>query len=450
MRWLMLKDLQILRRSPLLLVILVSYSLILGVAVGLSRGSGPTKPRVAVVNEIPPDRAKFDLGNETIDANEYANQLFESIDPIRVKTREEAIAKVESGDALGALIIPADITDKLQGTINLAGGDPPSVEFYYQGDNPLKSRYVQSALKSRIGDANRALSKKVVGVAAKYLGYILHGGQFSVLGQSFDVLGLESSERIVRAVVATLPPGDAKRAALNRVADFANLAADNLDLSNELLSTIGQPIKVNEHVLGAAKGSDDAYTFAVALSIPLMFVCVLLGAGLLALEREEHVFGRLVRGLVSRTGIVAEKTTIAAGLGTLAAVLTLAVLLLTGSDVAAGHLLGALAVIVIGGVAFGALGVALGAAARDVRTASLLGVLLLLPIAVIGLIPVGLAAPGLYDAIRVVSGIFPFRVALNGIDEALRGDNIAERVGHLVGLGVAYGVLARVALRRFG
>jgi ABC-2 type transport system permease protein len=445
MRWLAAKDLRILRRSPLLLVVLVAYSLALGVAVGLSRGSGPTKPRVAVVNEIPPDQSKFQLGSETVDVNKYAEQLFESIDPIRVKTRAEAIAKVKSGDALGALIIPANITDKLQGTVGLSG-EAATVEFYYQGDNPLKSRYVQSALKGRIADANSALSKKVVSVAAGYLSLLLHGGTNPIVG---NVLGLDSAERIVRAVEATMPAKDAQRGPLDQVANFAKLARENLDLSDALLSTIGQPIKVNEHVLGAAKGSDDAYTFAVALTIPLMFVCVLLGAGLLALEREEHVFGRLVRGLVSRWAIIGEKTVIAALLGTIAAVLTLAVLVITGSDVSAGHLLAALGTVVVGSIAFGALGVALGAAARDVRTASLLGVLVLLPIAVIGLIPVGLASNGLYDAIRAVSAIFPFRAALNGIDEALRGDGIAERLGHLVLLAAVYGGLARLALRRF-
>ena len=39
----------------------------------------------------------------------------------------------------------------------------------------------------------------------------------------------------------------------------------------------------------------------------MMFVALLLAAGMLALEREENAFGRLVRGLVSRTELVAEK-----------------------------------------------------------------------------------------------------------------------------------------------
>jgi ABC-2 type transport system permease protein len=449
MRWLILKDLQILRRSPLLAAILIAYSLILGVVVGASSNSAPPKPRVAVVNEIPADQSTFDLGNEKIDANRYAEELFQNIDPIKVKTREEALAKVRSGDALGALIIPADITQRLQGTINLSGGPPPTVEFYYEGDNPLKSRYVQSALKSRIADANRALSQKITKVAATYLGYILHGGSFSVLGQSFDVLGLENAERIVRAVQATLPEGNAQRQALERVASFAQLAAENLDLSNELLGTIGTPIRVAQHELGARSGSLDAYKFAVALAISLMFVCVLLGAGLLALEREEHAFGRLVRGLVSRTTIVAEKTTVAALLGAVAAVLTLGLLLAFGGQVSAGTLPAAALAIAAAAIAFAALGVALGAITRDVRASSLLAVLLLLPIAVIGLIPVGIVSAGAYDVMNVLSALFPFRPALLGIDEALRGTGSAERLGHLAVLIVAYAVLARLALRRF-
>jgi ABC-2 type transport system permease protein len=448
-RWLAAKDLRILRRSPMLLVVLVAYSLLLGVAVGLSRGTGPTKPRVAVVNEIPEDRSTFQLGGETIDVNETADDLFESIDPIRVETREEAIEKVRNGDALGALIVPADIPDKLNGTINLTGGDPPTVEVYYSGDNPLKSRFVQSAIKSRIADANRALSKTVVDVAAQYLGYILRGGEFSVLGESFDVLGLERAEEIVAAVQASLPADSPKRKELETVRNFAELAADNLDLSNELLATIGEPIKFDEHIIGAAEGADDAYTFAIALSIPLMFVCVLLGAGLLALEREEHVFGRLVRGLVSRGAVVVEKTGVSAALGFLASLLTLSVLVIIGNDISTGHIAVGLGLVAIGGIAFGALGVLLGGVARDVRTASLLGVLLLLPIAFIGLIPAGLTSSGIYDAIRAVSALFPFRPVVNGLNEALRGEDILARVGHLVLLAAAYGTFARLALRRF-
>ena len=71
-----------------------------------------------------------------------------------------------------------------------------------------------------------------------------------------------------------------------------------------------------------------------------------------------------------------------------------------------------------GALAFGAMGVAIGALAREVRAASLLAFLLALPIAFLALVPAGSVASGLYDVIRFVSALFPFRPALEAVDEA--------------------------------
>ena len=50
MRWLLLKDLQILRRSPLLVALLVLYPIVLAVLIGLALSAGPEKPKVAFAN----------------------------------------------------------------------------------------------------------------------------------------------------------------------------------------------------------------------------------------------------------------------------------------------------------------------------------------------------------------------------------------------------------------
>jgi len=448
MRWLALKDLQILRRSPLLVGLLLLYPLGLSLLVGKAVNSGPTKPKVAVVNQIPPSSNKFSLGNEQIDATKYANELFKNIDPIRVKTVDEALDKVRSGEALGALVVPANITDRLQNAINLAAGPPPTVDFIYNGDDPLKSRYVQSALRSRVADANRALSAKLTGVAAKYIDIILRGGEFSLLGTDFNVLGLENAQRIVEAVLERLPKDDPQRQALERVANFSKLATDNLDLSTQLLGTIGAPIHVRQRVLGG-HGTLDSFYYATALAISLMFVCVLLGAGLLALEREENAFGRLVRGLVSRATIISEKSLLSGLLGAVAGALML-VVLVVGFDVDVARVPATMAVILVGGVAFAALGVALGATAREVRAASLLAVLVLLPIAALGLVPSGAVSGGTYDLIRVVSAAFPFRPTLHGLEAGLTDTDLGVQLLHLVVLTFAYGFVARLALRRLG
>ena len=49
MRWLFVKDLQILKRSPLLVALLVVYPVVISVLIGLALSKGPDKPRVAFV-----------------------------------------------------------------------------------------------------------------------------------------------------------------------------------------------------------------------------------------------------------------------------------------------------------------------------------------------------------------------------------------------------------------
>src|SRR3954453_14111264 len=220
-----------LRRSPLLVALLVVYPVVLSVLIGLALSAGPDKPKVAFVNLVPADKNSFSIGGEQLDASRYSKELFKSIDPIRVKTRAEAVAKVRSGEALGALILPADATDRLQNTLNLSGGDPPEVEVLYNAEDPVKRSYVKSVVESRLAEANAALSRNLTKIAAKYIGIIVTGGQFSILGQQFTVLGLRRSNTILRGVAATLPADSGSRAALEQVARFAELASDNLDVS---------------------------------------------------------------------------------------------------------------------------------------------------------------------------------------------------------------------------
>jgi ABC-2 type transport system permease protein len=104
-----------------------------------------------------------------------------------------------------------------------------------------------------------------------------------------------------------------------------------------------------------------------------------------------------------------------------------------------------------GAIGFGALGVAIGALAREVRAASLLAFLLTLPIAFLALVPAGTVATWLYDVIRAISALFPFRPALQAVDAALNDaePGLGPTLAHLAVLAVAYLALARVALARF-
>ena len=88
----------------------------------------------------------------------------------------------------------------------------------------------------------------------------------------------------------------------------------------------------------------------------------------------------------------------------------------------------------VAALAFAALGVAIGALAREVRAASLLAFMLALPVAALALIPSGSVSGRLYDVIRIVSGVFPFKPALSALDGALSGGELLLPLVHLAAL----------------
>jgi ABC-type multidrug transport system permease subunit len=250
--------------------------------------------------------------------------------------------------------------------------------------------------------------------------------------------------------VRGLPPGSREAAGVRRVMDFAQVAIANLDLSRPVLASVGRPIAVRRTVLEGRNTPLDAFAVAVSVTISLMFVTVLLAAGMLALEREDRAFTRLVRGLVSRVGLLGEKVALSAGCA-FAATLLLLCGIGVFVDLDWSRFALWLAALAGGAVAFGAMGVAVGAVAREVRAASLLAFLLALPIAFLALVPAGAVAESLYDITRVVSALFPFRPALDAVDAALNGaePGLGPALVHLAVLAVAYLAVARVAIARF-
>jgi len=444
-RWLLLKDVQILRRSPLLVTLLVVYPILIALLIGFALSRGPEKPRVAFLNQVPASESKINLGGQTIDVTKYTGQLFQAIKPIRVHSRAEALDKVKSGDALAALIIPPDVTQKLA-----SGLQPARVEVIYNNEGPLKARLVDQAISSRLAQANSALADTFKDIAAQDIKLLLDGGSFDLLGRTLNILGLKKTKAILDATIATLPKGQANRIALEQVTQFAGLAIQNLNISDQVLSTVSNPVQVKRIALKGKRVPLDAFAVAVSVTVSLMFVTILLGAGMLALEREENAFLRLVRGLVSRLALVVEKVLLAAVCGFPVAVLMMAgISLFVTLDWS--HFPLWLLALAVGAVAFGAMGVAIGGVTREVRAASLMAFGLSLPIAFLALVPSGSVSKGVYDLILVISAAFPFKPTLDAMDHALAGAGTDMLVPllHLLVLAAAFTAIGRLALRRF-
>jgi ABC-2 type transport system permease protein len=189
---------------------------------------------------------------------------------------------------------------------------------------------------------------------------------------------------------------------------------------------------------------------AIAVIVSLMFVTLLLAAGMLAIEREEHTYPRLVRGLVTPGRVLGEKVALAAGCAGLVALVMAACVSIFVHIQWSRFPLWVVA-LAFGALAFGALGVAIGGLAREVRAASLLAFLLSLPIAFVALIPASAVSGALRAVLDTVAFVFPFKAALQAASNAFSGTSpgIVGPLAHLAVLAVAFWALARFAVRRF-
>ena len=442
-RWMLAKDLRILRRSPALTLLLILYPAAVAVLIGLALSRGPGLPRVAFLNEIRRSDSVITLGTTRIDTTRYERQLFQAIDPIRVSSRAQAVDDVRDGSTIAALIIPTNLPHLL------ASADQSAyVEVIYNGD-AINQSLVETAIESKLAQANALLAVQLEKVAGSYIDLLLSGGRLNFLGLAFNVLGLRDSAKILNGVLSKLPRGSPLRAKLTPVASFAKIAVDNLASSKAVIGAVGAPIVVHKQTISGRRTPLDFYAVSIAVTASLMFVCLLLASGTLALEREENTLERLRRGLVSPAALLGEKALLAS---VCAVFVGFAMLVGIGIFVPlhwsrVGLWLLALAG---GALAFATLGVALGGLVRDVRAASLLALLVSFPLVFLALVPAGSVAVGVYDAIRVLSAVFPFKAALEAVDAAVNqsSPSLWAALGHLALLVLGFGALARVALRR--
>jgi ABC-2 type transport system permease protein len=441
MTWLLRKDLLILARSRLLVALLVLYPVAIALLIGFAISRGPSRPRVAIVDETAPGET-VQVGSSRVEVARYARRLFSEVDAVEVASRGQAVHDISSGDVLAAVVIPPDIAAKVS-----SGTGQGQLELIYNGD-ALEQSLVQSQLRSALAQANLGFSEQIQRAAAQAIEVLLKGGNLGVLGAPEDLVGLNRIPGLLREVIAHTPAGP-QRDALVQVQAFADFAAQNLSLSKRVLATVGQPIEVHSVLLHGRRTPLDAFAVVVAVSVSVMFLAVLLAAGGLALEREENALARLIRGLLSRQRLLAGKGLLA---GVCSFLVGLAMLAGVGAFVPLdwGRSPLWLAALAAGAAGFAALGLAIGALAREVRAASLLGILLSLPLALLALVPAGAVGHGFYDVIQVVSFVFPFKAALQALDAAVNDSSPAMGlpVVHLLVLVAAFGALASAGLRR--
>jgi ABC-type multidrug transport system permease subunit len=429
------KDLRVLRRSPLLLGALVAYPIVIALLVGLVAGYAAAKPRVAFVDDDNLPQVIV-VGGHRFHIQTVIDDVAKQVTLVRLSD-EEAARELDNGKVVATITVPPGFLGDLETTVV----SPHLI--LKTGSGGLAPRVTQQ-VQSLVYQLNQKLQGGYIAANLEFVKLLLHGGNGKFVGRQFDVMGLDRTSQ----ELAKLP--QSKRVAA--IANFVRQAKEGLAQTGEALRATANPIALQQAKSHGRTWLLSAQVQSYGIAVTVTFLALLLAAGATAAERDEGTIGRLRRGLVSLGQLVWSKVALAAAVGL---VLGAAIAIVFGIVVDVGGITGGepwsrlpllLAGVVLVAAAVGAGGVLLGALAREARTASLLAVLLVLPVVFLGLVPRG-AVPLAYW----VSLFLPFAHAVRLFGAALYDTSPWHAVGveaaWLVGIGAVSWVLARLGAR---
>jgi ABC-2 type transport system permease protein len=426
----------VLRRSPLLLGALLAYPIVIALLVGLVAGYASAKPRVAFVDEdgLPP---VVSVGGHTFHLQAVFDSVAKEVTLVRMDAKE-ADRELASGKVVATITVPPGFLSELTTTVS----SPKLV--LQAGTDGLAPRVTQQ-VQSLVYQLNRKLQAGFIAANLQYVHLILHGGDASFLGRKFDVLGLDGMD----AQLDGLPQNER----VKRIREFTRIARLALAQTGNALEATANPIELDQAKATGRTWVLSAQVQAYGIALTVTFLALLLAAGATAAERDEGTIGRLRRGLVSFGALVSAKVALATVVGL---VLGGAIALVFGIVVEAGGVRGGepwsrlpllLVGIALAAAVVGAAGTLLGALARESRTASLLAVLVVLPVVFLGLVPRG-AVPVAWW----VSELLPFSHAVRFFSGALYDTSPWRAVGvetaWLLGIGAVFWLAARAGVRR--
>jgi len=430
------KDVLVLRRSPLLLGILIVYPLAIALLVGLVASYASSKPRVALVDEdnLP---ASVVVGGKRFHVDRTIRQASQNVKLVRLSP-EDADRQLRTGKVVAVVTVPPGFIASLKGMVQ-----SPQLELQLSGGT-ISSR-VEQQVQALVYSLNRQLQRAYIANNLRYVTLILKGGDGSFLGQPIDVLGIEQAQRLLEAMPDT--PRN------QRLRDFLHDARLALSNTDDALRSTAHPIELVRAPSRGRTWALSAEVQAYALGLTITFLALVLAAGSLAAERDENVIGRLARGLVGLGQLIWAKVVLAAAV---ALALGVAIALAFGVAIEMGGVTGGepwrrLPLLVVGlvlaGACLGALGSLLGALAREARSASLVALLVVMPIVFLGLIPREVVPPAAW-----VSDVLPFAHSVRFFSAALYDlspwTSVLREGLWLVALGVVFGGLARIEARR--
>lgn len=432
-------DLRMLARTRALTALLVAYPLVIALVVGgILLHQGP--PRIAFVNEDLTGRS-VEIGDATFSLDEYVERAErQGVDVVRLD-REEADRALADGQVAGVLVVPQGTMARLRTQLS---GVP--IEFH-TGEGALGT-VVAQRMRGVVYQINLRISRSLIETNSEYLQTLVDGGRVNVNGESYDLYGLDPVADDLKDAQEQLEEAeDADPELLERIeraVEFAEDAGSAISLADNALEATAAPIRLQVEQPKGTSPILTAQALAFALAALVSFVCIVLVAASLAAEREDAVLSRLLRGIAHPLQIVVGKLLFGAVLASIVS-LGLFVAFASFEPQAWTRLPLLLASVIVASLACGGLGALIAVLVRDARTATLVGILVVLPL--VPLMLVGLDGPPAW-----LVALFPLDVSRTLFNAVLFDtspwDAVLRGGAHLLAIALVTSALAARLLRR--
>ncbi len=436
----LIKDLRTLVRNPGLLLALVAYPLAAALLVGLVVQESERRPEVALVNLDDSGRTAL-VGGERLGVADYIDRLGDDIELIPL-TPADADAALADGRVSAQLRIPEGFIAELSS----GGLTSPTLTLTTSRRDAVAADAVARELEASVFRLNQRLAGDYVEQVQALVDVLINGGEIAVFGRGGTSLGLVQTRTVVLLIQQRLREiGEESLATeLDPLVAFVDQTTRNLRAAVPVAESIQAPLVLEVNQTDDGNDPLTAFGLAAALIISIGLIAPLLAAGAMASESDDGTLTRLLRGLAGPLRLVPAKILV----GTVAAVAIGALALIAAglaTDLPIDRPLQWLALLVMAGLALGALGTLIGAVVPDGRTALLACLLVSLPLMVLGIVSVRGAAAD-------VAAAFPFAPAFDGavalLADADPGDALVRASLLLGAQTVVLGALAAAALNR--
>lgn len=422
------KDLRLIGRNKILLVVLVIYPFLIMGIVGAAFSSTGNPTPVGVVNLDKSGATIFSDGERIGPV-----QLFEQVAGDGVTVQEyssidEATNALRSGKIYAVVEIPDGFLADLQ-TLNIVATIPVILD----ESNAVKASLADTAVRGVFFRINQEVVATKVAAVTAGLQVLVDGGNFF----GSNILGLRTVLADLQLIQAGLAGQPELAALLQRDTALAQSVVQDLGDAAEYLRGTAMPIDLQ--VTGISGRSitlkESVVPSLIALSI--LWTGVLAGAILMAMETESGIYRRLRLSRLGRGSVLLAKMLLATAIILLQAFVMLAIAILF-FGFSASHLGSGILVIILACLSSIGIGLLIAAFARELSSSVTLALLTSFPLIFLAgaIFPLS-EMPGWLQG---VAHAVPLTFAVDGMAGALlRGDSFVRLLPDLCIL-LAFGV----------